>query len=187
MRSRQAEFRAAGLLTLLAAAGAAGCGRDAAEPAAAAPLTDDDAAAAAVWATFRDAFVNKEWEAAWGHFTPAAQEAVAARFDTLRREAAAGSPERVAQLNAMGLRPADLQAMDAKGFFIRSMRHLVTAEHLRPSWEKLRGDMAGSRVISVRRRGDEAVLVVRDGAGKETSTGARRVGGAWRVDFQAGP
>ena len=191
MQHERSGNRAAGRLLALVVAAAAGCGgEDGAGPAAPAASTatdGGDAAAAAAWDTFREAFVNKAWDAAWSLFTPAAQATIEAQFDKLRREVEAGTSEYESRLRAMDIRPGDLKTLDAKGFFAKSMRHMSTAEHLRSSWEKLRADMAGSRVASVRRSGDEAVLVVRDASGKETPVGARRVGGAWRVDFQAGP
>jgi hypothetical protein len=187
---------ATGLLLLPVLGCLTGCGGEADEPAApaapaakpAAPVEDPaQAPAAKAWNAFRDAFVRKEWNVAWDLFTPASQGAVEARFQKLRREIEGGSSELASQLDAMGIRPEQLREMDAKAFFVQSMRHLTTAEHLRSSWEKLKAEMGGSRVTAVRTTGDEAVLIVRDGTGKETQMKAARVRGAWRVNFEPAP
>jgi hypothetical protein len=193
MSMLRTESLATGLLLLPVLGYLPGCGGEAdgpATPAArpAAPVEDPaQAPAAKAWDAFRDAFVRKDWNTAWDLFTPASQGAVEARFQKLRREVEGGSSELASRLRAMGIRPEQLKEMDAKAFFLQSMRHLTTAEHLRTSWEKLKAEMGGSRVTSVRTSGDEAVLIVRDGAGKETQMKAARVRGQWCVDFEPAP
>ena len=173
--------RTAALLLGLVVAALAGCGGGD-DPAA----DDPDAQAAVVaWGSFRDALLRKDWDAAWDFFTPGSQAAVEARLDDLKAKVAAGSAEWDSRLRAMDIRPADLKALDGKAFFAKSMRHLSTAEHLRTSWEKMRGDLAGRQVARVDAQGVGATLTLRDASGREESVGALRIGGQWRVDFDA--
>jgi hypothetical protein len=172
--------RVAALLLGLTAAALAGCGGGD-DPAADGP---DAQAAGAAWGSFRDALLRKDWDAAWGFFTPGSQASVEARLDDLKAKVAAGSAEWDSRLRAMDIRPADLKDLDGKAFFAKSMRHLSSAEHLRTSWEKMQGDMAGRQVARVDAQGARATLTLRDAAGREETVGALRVGGQWRVDFE---